>query len=92
MTTEQMAAAQEMIVQFEGIYFTGCFSEGTIKSDLNYRPEKRQFYIKDFDDTEETINLILSLLQKAYPNHALIPRFERCKNQIVKLRNLVRNF
>ena len=54
--------------------------------------EKKQVYNATFDDAEKNINYILSNLEKTPQNNTLIYRCERCKNQIVKLRNLVRNF
>ena len=54
--------------------------------------EKKQVYIKTFNEAEESINLVLNMLQKTYPNHMLISKGERCKKQIVELRKLVRDF
>ena len=54
--------------------------------------EKKKVYFEHFDKLEEDLKLGLGMLQKSYPNHALIPRFERCQNQVAKLRNLVQNF
>ena len=54
--------------------------------------EKKQVYFGIFDEVDDNINLILNMLRTTYPNHALISKCERCKNQIVKLRGLVRNF
>ena len=65
---------------------------GTPPHRTNFLSEKKQFYYKDFNEVEQYLGLILGMLQNTYPAHTLIPRCERCKNQIVKLRNLVQNF
>ena len=108
MTTEQLTISERHVALCESELFTGSHSEGFITNDLQTRrasdrystmgsnprqtylvAEKKQVYYATFDDAEKNINYILSNLEK---NHPLISRCERCKNQIVKLRNLVRNF
>ena len=54
--------------------------------------EKKQVYFETFEEADRNLNIILSKLKNSSPNHAWISRCERCKNQIAKLRNLVRDF
>ena len=108
---EFLTSAKQYLEQIEDIYFTGCFSESVIETDLENRKasdrystmgsnprqtnllwEKKQYYFQDFDEKEQSFNFIISKLRSITLNHEWIPRVERCKNQIVKLRNLVRDF
>ena len=111
MTTEQLKAVEQYLDACETMYFSGSFSEGVIRDDLQarktndristmtsnprqtyYLSEKKQFYYKDFDDAEQYLSSIVNGLKNISTNHALIPRCEKCKNQIGKLRNIVRDF
>ena len=108
MTPEQLALSKQQINLCESEFFTGAHSERFITNDLQTRKssdrystmgsnprqtnlvaEKKQVYFATFNDAESNLNLIVSMLDK---NDPLIARCERSINQIVKLRNLVRNF
>ena len=107
-TGQWMAEVERVVGACEEMYFTGWFSESVIKDDLQKRKtrdslstmgsnprqtyhlsEKKQFYLKDFDDVEKRLNEFLDGLPRT---HELYKRSERCKNQIIKLREIVRNF
>jgi len=85
---------EELIVSFEREFFTGSYSESTIKTDLAYRStlgagkleEKRKIYFQDFDLVLTHIDRILR------EDTALISRCERCKNQVNRLSDIVRGF
>jgi len=55
---------------------------------------KKRFYLEDFDNREEFLDDFLRQMQVAdfNPNHPWVMKFERIKNQIVRLRDIVRNF
>jgi hypothetical protein len=65
---------------------------GSNPRQTDHLSEKKRFYFKDFDARQEDFDFIIKELQSINKNHALIPKCERCKNQVAKLRNLVRNF
>jgi hypothetical protein len=105
---EILMSLKNFLEQCEYDYFTGSFSESTIVADLKNRKaidglstmgssgqqtyrvrEKKQVYFSDFDKSEQFIDRIL---KQTPSDHEWLPRFERCKNQIIKLRNLVQDF
>ena len=110
MTPEQLKGAEQLLNSYEKDYFTGAFSESTIKDDLqtrkasdaysrmgsgpptNYLSQKKQFYYNDFDDTEEYLNRIDKMLSGQPKTHPLLLRSAKCRSQITKLREIVRNF
>ena len=65
---------------------------GSNSRQTNLLSAKKQVYFETFNNVYNGINLYLNMLQKSYPNHALISRCERCKEQIEKLRNIVQDF
>jgi len=96
---------EELIVSFEREFFTGSYSESAIKADLEARRtrdnlsrmgsygmqtnmlgEKREIYFQDFD-------LVLNHIDRiSKEDTTFISRCERCKNQVNKLYDFVRDF
>ena len=94
---------EQIISQIEQIYFTGSFSESTIRNDLQLREamdirsggqknnlgEKQSFYIQEID-------IVLDLLKKvqtAYSNEsAFVSRCKRLEEHVNKLLAIVRSF
>jgi len=92
---EFLMKAKKFLEFLENDFFKNPFSESTVKNDLEIKKmigglsEKKRYYFNSFAETEQTIDNILSKL----PNdHELAISYERCKNQINKLRNLVWNY
>ena len=96
---------EELIVSFEREFFTGWYSESAIKADLENRKamdslstmgssgmqtnrlgEKRNIYFQDFK------NVLYHIDRISKEDSAFISRCERCKNQVNKLYDFVRNF
>ena len=89
MTPEQIMAAQDYISLCEKDYFTGSFSENTIRFDLATRPEKKQFYMNDLNEVKDYLELIYNTLKDFNPNYSLLTRCAKCKNQVDKLHAVV---
>ena len=90
---EFLVAMKEHLKGCEYDFFTGPFSENNIKADIEIKKrtgglsEKKQFYLKSFDETEKFIDNVLKQLPS---NHEWFARYKRCKDQIVRLRELVK--
>jgi len=99
---------EQGIAQIEQAYFTGPFCESVVRDDLQCRKamdsystfgsvgrqtnelgEKKDFYIQDFNNILDVINRV----QSDYSNNSVfVSRCERCKIQINRLLNIVRDF
>ena len=56
-------------------------------------PEKKNFYIKEFNTAKKTINTFLNSIRTQQPlNSMLISRCEKCIDQANRLINIVENF
>ena len=65
---------------------------GSNPRQTNQLAEKKQFYINDFNSVEDELDTWIRKIREVNPDHPWIARCEKCKNQIVKLRKIVRNF
>jgi len=94
---------EQIISQIEQIYFTGSFSESTIRNDLQLRKsmdirsggqtnnlgEKRSFYIQEIDIV---LNLLKKMQTACSDDSAFVSRCKRCEDQVNKLLAIVRSF
>ena len=87
-------AVQQMIQMVdlaENELFTGSFSESTVKSDLAIKPEKRSYYIKQYNEWEDSMNTVIDLLGSNPTARDLISRAKKTKEQAKKMLAYVRS-
>ena len=91
----------------EQVYFFGAYSEDTVRNDLQLRKamdirsggqtnnlgEKKSIYIQHFNRILGDINFAINWVQSNRPqNSEFISRCERCKSQVKRLLDIVRDF
>ena len=97
---EFLTYAKQAIEAIEQLLFAEqSLSESFIRGNLEKHRilgtlmKKKQFLLNAFDNrVEPNLDDVLQGLRNRFQNHEWIPRCERCKNQISKLRNLVQTF
>jgi hypothetical protein len=91
--TPQQAVQQmiELVNVCEKELFYGSFSESTVKGDLAYRKEKRGFYIEQFTKWEESMDMVLGLIDGNPTAGELISKAKKNKSQAQKMLSYVRN-
>ena len=66
---------------------------GSTGRQTNELAKKKDFYIRDFNDVLNTIDLVINWMRDNQPgNSSFITRCENCKTQINKLLSIVRSF
>ena len=96
------------LAMYEEELFVGSYSENTIRADLQNRKamdmystmgssgwqtneveQKKRMYLENFTKDIQIIDTALDYLQ---PSHEYVSRLIRCKKQVDKLRDIVRDF
>ena len=81
----------EMVSVMENAIFgSGPFSEGSMRSDLQFRREKRDFYVSEYIQWEDYANQIKArILEHQAWDQDMIRRCDNCSNESRRLLNIV---
>ncbi len=89
---EAVQTLMKMVSLAEEELFTGSFRESVVKSDLASRPEKREFYINEFNEWEKSMDTVLGALNGNPTAGTLIARAQKNKNQAHTMLTYVRGY
>lgn len=80
----------ELISQDEEELFIGCFCESTIRADLAFRREKRDYYIQAFNKFIDDHRDIINYMEMQQPTATdLIEKCRKCKKEASRLLDIV---
>ena len=81
---------RELVATDEKELFDGCFNEKTIRFDLSYRREKRDYYIEVFNRYIDDHRTISNSLQTQDP--ALVEKSKKCQKEASRLLDIVYSY
>jgi hypothetical protein len=78
---------KNLVSQDENVLFHGCFNEKTIRADLSFRREKKNFYIESYNKLIDDHRTISNALQ--IQDDALKERSRKCQKEASRLLDIV---